>query len=203
MKNLSKQVYPSLRMRRLRNNSGIRKLISETKLSVENLIQPIFVTEGKNKTEKITSLPGIYRYSEDNLLKEIKKLDGLGIIAVALFPNISKNNKSESAGEAYNNNGLIQRCIRKIKNKFPNFIIISDIALDPYTSHGQDGIIDSTGYIINDITNDVLLKQALSHAEAGSDIVAASDMMDGSINIMRNGLVKEKFYNTIILSYSG
>ena len=107
MKKLSKQVYPSLRMRRLRNNSGIRKLISETKLSVENLIQPIFVTEGKNKTEKITSLPGIYRYSEDNLLKEIKKLDGLGIIAVALFPNISKNNKSESAGEAYNNDCLL------------------------------------------------------------------------------------------------
>ena len=202
MKKLSKQVYPSLRMRRLRNNSGIRKLISETKLSVDNLIQPIFVTEGKNKTEKISSLPGIYRYSEDNLLKEIKKLDGLGIIAVALFPNISKNNKSENADEAYNNNGLIQRCIRRIKNKFPNFIIISDIALDPYTSHGQDGIIDSTGYIINDITNDVLLKQALSHAEAGSDIVAPSDMMDGRIRIIRKGLEREKFYNTKILSYS-
>ena len=168
MRKLSKQVYPSLRMRRLRNNSGIRKLISETKLSIDNLIQPIFVTEGKNKTEKISSLPGIYRYSEDNLLNEIKKLDSLGIIAVALFPNISKNNKSENADEAYNNNGLIQRCIRKIKNRFPSFIIISDIALDPYTSHGQDGIIDSTGYIINDITNDVLLKQALSHADRKS-----------------------------------
>jgi porphobilinogen synthase len=202
MKKLSKQVYPYLRMRRLRNNSGIRKLISETKLSADNLIQPIFVTEGKNKTEKIYSLPGIYRYSEDNLLKEIKKLDSLGIIAVALFPNISKKNKSVSADEAYNNDGLIQRCIRKIKNKFPNFIVISDVALDPYTSHGQDGIIDSTGYIVNDITNDVLLKQALSHAEAGSDIVAPSDMMDGRIKIIRKGLEKEKFYNTKILSYS-
>ena len=202
MKKLSKQTYPSLRMRRLRNNSGIRKLISETKLTVDNLVQPIFVTEGKNKAEKISSLPGIYRYSEDNLLREVKKLKSLGIIAVALFPNISKNNKSESANEAFNNDGLIQRCIRKIKDKFPDFIVISDVALDPYTSHGQDGIIDSTGYIINDVTNDVLLKQALSHAEAGSDIVAPSDMMDGRIKIIRKGLEKENFYNTKILSYS-
>tara|TARA_B100001059_G_scaffold236582_1_gene287974 strand:- start:1331 stop:2347 length:1017 start_codon:yes stop_codon:yes gene_type:complete len=202
MKKLSKQTYPSLRMRRLRSNEGIRKLISETTLSVDNLIQPIFVTEGKQKTEKISSLPGIYRYSEDTLLKEIKKLKDFGILAAALFPKISKGKKSQNADESYNKDGLIQRCISKIKNKYPDFIIISDVALDPYTTHGQDGIIDSSGYIINDVTNSVLLKQALSHAEAGSDIVAPSDMMDGRIKIIRKGLEKEEFYNTKILSYS-
>jgi porphobilinogen synthase len=189
-------------MRRLRNSDAIRKMIKETTLTVQNLIQPIFVTEGKNKVEKIISLPGIYRYSEDNILNEIKKLKAIGILAVALFPKVSNVKKSDSAEEAHNYNGLIQKCIRKIKNKYPDFIVISDIALDPYTSHGQDGIIDSKGYIINDVTNEALLKQALSHAEAGSDIVAPSDMMDGRIKIIRKGLEKEKFYNTKILSYS-
>ena len=202
MKKLSKQTFPSLRMRRLRNTGGIRRLVKETSLSPENLIQPIFVVDGKGKQEKILSLPGIYRHSADNMLKEIKKLKDSGIIAAALFPKISRKNKSLLAEEAFNMNGLIQTCIKKIKDKFPDFIVISDVALDPYTSHGQDGIVDSNGYIINDETNDVLVKQALSHALSGSDIVAPSDMMDGRVKVIRKNLENNKFFNTKILSYS-
>lgn len=202
MKKLSRQSYPSLRMRRLRDSSSIRKLIRETSLSAHNLIQPIFLTDGVNKKEKIMSMPNIYRYSIDNALKEIKSLCALGIVAIAIFPKISSSKKSLNADEAYNKNGLIQNSIRKIKNKFPNILIISDVALDPYTSHGQDGIIDDSGYILNDATNDVLVRQALSHAESGSDIIAPSDMMDGRVKLIRKQLEKNKFYNTKILSYS-
>lgn len=202
MKKLSRQSYPSLRMRRLRDSSSIRKLIRETSLSAHNLIQPIFLTDGVNKKEKIMSMPNIYRYSIDNALREIKALCALGIVAIAIFPKISSSKKSLSADEAYNKNGLIQNSIRKIKDKFPNILIISDVALDPYTSHGQDGIIDDSGYILNDATNDVLVRQALSHAESGSDIIAPSDMMDGRVKLIRKQLEKNKFYNTKILSYS-
>ena len=202
MKKLSRQGYPSLRMRRLRDSSSIRKLIRETSLSAHNLIQPIFLTDGFNKKEKIMSMPNIYRYSIDNALKEIKSLCALGIVAIAIFPKISSSKKSLNANEAYNKNGLIQNSIRKIKDKFPNILIISDVALDPYTSHGQDGIIDDSGYILNDATNDVLVRQALSHAESGSDIIAPSDMMDGRVKLIRKQLEKNKFYNTKILSYS-
>lgn len=202
MKKLSRQSYPSLRMRRLRDSSSIRKLIRETSLSAHNLIQPIFLTDGFNKKEKIMSMPNIYRYSIDNALKEIKSLCALGIVAIAIFPKISSSKKSLNADEAYNKNGLIQNSIRKIKDKFPNILIISDVALDPYTSHGQDGIIDDSGYILNDATNDVLVRQALSHAESGSDIIAPSDMMDGRVKLIRKQLEKNKFYNTKILSYS-
>ena len=202
MKKLSRQSYPSLRMRRLRDSSSIRKLIRETSLSAHNLIQPIFLTDGVNKKEKIMSMPNIYRYSIDNALKEIKSLCALGIVAIAIFPKISSSKKSLNADEAYNKNGLIQNSIRKIKDKFPNILIISDVALDPYTSHGQDGIIDDSGYILNDATNDVLVRQALSHAESGSDIIAPSDMMDGRVKLIRKQLEKNKFYNTKILSYS-
>lgn len=202
MKKLSRQSYPSLRMRRLRDSSSIRKLIRETSLSPHNLIQPIFLTDGVNKKEKIISMPNIYRYSIDNALREIKALCALGIVAIAIFPKISSSKKSLSADEAYNKNGLIQNSIRKIKDKFPNILIISDVALDPYTSHGQDGIIDDSGYILNDATNDVLVRQAISHAESGSDIIAPSDMMDGRVKLIRKQLEKNKFYNTKILSYS-
>jgi len=202
MKKLSRQGYPSLRMRRLRDSSSIRKLIRETSLSAHNLIQPIFLTDGVNKKEKIISMPNIYRYSIDSALKEIKSLSALGIVAIAIFPKISSSKKSLNANEAYNKNGLIQNSIRKIKDKFPNILIISDVALDPYTSHGQDGIIDDSGYILNDATNDVLVRQALSHAESGSDIIAPSDMMDGRVKLIRKQLEKNKFYNTKILSYS-
>ena len=202
MKKLSRQSYPSLRMRRLRDSSSIRKLIRETSLSPHNLIQPIFLTDGVNKKEKIISMPNIYRYSIDNALREIKALCALGIVAIAIFPKISSSKKSLNADEAYNKNGLIQNSIRKIKDKFPNLLIISDVALDPYTSHGQDGIIDDSGYILNDATNDILVRQALSHAESGSDIIAPSDMMDGRVKLIRKQLEKNKFYNTKILSYS-
>ena len=201
MKNISKQNFPTLRMRRLRSDASMRKLVMETSLSPHNLIQPMFVIEGKNKTEKITSLPGINRYSIDNLLKEIRKIMSLGIIAVALFPKISNRLKTDDGAEAFNENGLIQECIKQIKNKFPNLIVISDVALDPFTSHGQDGVLDKRGYILNDVTNAVLLKQAISHAKAGSDIIAPSDMMDGRIKVIRNGLEKNKFFNTKLLSY--
>ena len=202
MKKLSRQSYPSLRMRRLRDSSSIRKLIRETSLSAHNLIQPIFLTDGVNKKEKIMSMPNIYRYSIDNALREIKALCALGIVAIAIFPKISSSKKSLNANEAYNKNGLIQNSIRKIKDKFPNILIISDVALDPYTSHGQDGIIDDSGYILNDATNDILVRQALSHAESGSDIIAPSDMMDGRVKLIRKQLEKNKFHNTKILSYS-
>ena len=162
MKKLSKQSFPSLRMRRLRSADNIRRLVRETKLSPENLIQPIFLIEGKNKKEKISSMPDILRLSIDHALKEIKKLSNLGIIAVALFPKIVKKKKTLNAEEAYKSNGLVQTCIKKIKDKFPDLLVISDVALDPYTSHGQDGIIDKKGYIVNDDTNDILVKQALS-----------------------------------------
>ena len=202
MKNLSKQTFPSTRMRRLRNTENIRKMIRETSLSAENLIQPLFVVDGKNKIEKIPSLPGVYRYSIDNLVKEIKKIISLGILGIALFPKIANSKKSLTADESFNQKGLIQTCIKKVKSKFPDLIVISDVALDPYTTHGQDGIIDSEGYIDNDVTNEVLANQALSHANAGSDIIAPSDMMDGRVKLIRKKLENDKFFNTKILAYS-
>ena len=202
MKKLSKQSFPSLRMRRLRNTDNIRRLVRETKLAPENLIQPIFLSDGKNKKEKISSMPDIFRLSIDYTLKEIKKLTTVGIIAIALFPKIAASKKTLNAEEAYKSDGLVQTCIKKIKDKFPDLLVISDVALDPYTSHGQDGIIDKKGYIVNDDTNDILVKQALSHAESGSDIIAPSDMMDGRIKLIRKELEKNQFYNTKILSYS-
>ena len=202
MKKLSKQSFPSLRMRRLRSTDNIRRLVRETKLAPENLIQPIFLSEGKNKKEKISSMPDIFRLSIDYTLKEIKKLTTVGIIAIALFPKIAASKKTLNAEEAYKPDGLVQTCIKKIKDKFPDLLVISDVALDPYTSHGQDGIIDKKGYILNDDTNNILVKQALSHAESGSDIIAPSDMMDGRIKLIRKELEKNQFYNTKILSYS-
>ena len=202
MKKLSKQSFPSLRMRRLRSTDNIRRLVRETKLAPENLIQPIFLSEGINKKEKISSMPDIFRLSIDNALKEIKKLTTVGIIAIALFPKIAASKKTLNAEEAYKPDGLVQTCIKKIKDKFPDLLVISDVALDPYTSHGQDGIIDKKGYILNDDTNNILVKQALSHAESGSDIIAPSDMMDGRIKLIRKELEKNQFYNTKILSYS-
>ncbi len=202
MKKLSKQSFPSLRMRRLRSTDNIRRLVRETKLAPENLIQPIFLSEGKNKKEKISSMPDIFRLSIDHALKEINKLTTVGIIAIALFPKIAASKKTLNAEEAYKPDGLVQTSIKKIKDKFPDLLVISDVALDPYTSHGQDGIIDKKGYIVNDDTNNILVKQALSHAESGSDIIAPSDMMDGRIKLIRKELEKNQFYNTKILSYS-
>ena len=197
-----KKRFPNIRMRRLRSTSGIRKLVRETNLCGSDLIQPIFIMEGRQKSQRITSMPDIYRLSIDMAIKEVRTLTKNGIGAVALFPHIEKRKKSIEASEAHNDDGLIQRAIREIKNKVPDSIIISDVALDPYTTHGQDGILSKKGYILNDETIEVLVKQALSHAKAGADIVAPSDMMDGRVLKIRNTLEKNKFIDTMILSYS-
>lgn len=197
-----KKSFPNIRLRRLRANSSIRNLVRENVLSPFDLIQPLFVIEGKNKIEKIRSMPSITRMSIDNIVKEVKVLKKLGIQAIALFPYISKKLKNLSGSESYNPKGLIQNCIQEIKDKVNDMIIISDIALDPYTSHGQDGILDKNGKILNDETIEVLVNQSLSHAASGSDIIAPSDMMDGRIKVIRKALEKEGHKETIILSYS-
>jgi porphobilinogen synthase len=174
----------------------------EHRLSVDDLIYPMFVTEGSDRKEPIPSMPGINRLSLDLLLEEAQEISRLGIPAVALFPVVSPEKKSETAEEAYNPDGLVQRSVRTLKKTVPGLGIITDIALDPFTSHGQDGLINSEGYVLNDETIDVLCRQALSHAEAGADIVAPSDMMDGRIGAIRQVLEAEKHVNTLILAYS-
>ena len=197
-----KKRFPNIRMRRLRSTSGIRKLVRETNLCGSDLIQPIFIIEGKNKKQRITSMPNMNRLSIDMAIKEVRSLTKNGIGAVALFPQIEQKKKSIRATEAHNDDGLIQRAIREIKNKVPDSIIISDVALDPYTTHGQDGILSKKGNILNDETVEVLVKQALSHAKSGADIIAPSDMMDGRVLKIRDALEKNKFIDTMILSYS-
>ena len=190
------------RPRRLRKQEFNRSLVREKSLSASDLIYPLFIIEGENKKQKIDSMPGIERLSIDQLLIEAKEIVDLKIQAVALFPVISSEKKTEEAEESYNSDGLIQRAIRSLKRSFPELAVITDVALDPYTSHGQDGLIDSDGYVLNDETVEVLIKQALSHAEAGADIVAPSDMMDGRIGAIRHALEESGFIHTNILSYS-
>jgi porphobilinogen synthase len=186
----------------MRYNDFSRRLMREHRLSVDDLIYPMFVTEGSDRKEPIPSMPGINRLSLDLLLEEAQEISRLGIPAVALFPVVSPEKKSETAEEAYNPDGLVQRSVRTLKKTVPGLGIITDIALDPFTSHGQDGLINSEGYVLNDETIDVLCRQALSHAEAGADIVAPSDMMDGRIGAIRQVLEAEKHVNTLILAYS-
>jgi porphobilinogen synthase len=190
------------RPRRIRNNPFSRNLARENRLMIEDLIYPMFVTDGQNVREPILSMPGICRLSIDNLIQEAKECFELGIQAIALFPVIDQQLKSEDASEAFNDNGLIPRAIKELKKQLPNLGIISDVALDPYTSHGQDGLIDSNNKILNDETVEVLVKQALSHARAGSDVVAPSDMMDGRVAKIREALEEHKFIDTKILAYS-
>jgi len=190
------------RPRRLRKQKFNRSLVRENSLSAHDLIYPLFIIEGKNKKEKIKSMPGIERLSIDQLLIEAKEIVDLEIQAIALFPVINSNKKTEEAEESYNSDGLIQRAVREVKRSFPELAVITDVALDPFTSHGQDGLIDSNGYVLNDETVDVLIKQAISHAEAGADIVAPSDMMDGRIGAIRNALEECGFIHTNILAYS-
>ena len=197
-----KKRFPNTRLRRLRSTKSLRNLIGENTLSPHDLIQPIFLIEGKNKIEKITTMPNIFRYTIDKAIIEIKKLKKLGIESIALFPCINKKYKNLTGSESYNPDGLIQRAISEIKLKINNISIISDVALDPYTSHGQDGILSKKGEVLNDETIEVLIKQSLSHAECGTDIIAPSDMMDGRIKKIRQALEKNSFYNTILLSYS-
>jgi porphobilinogen synthase len=186
----------------MRKNDFSRRLMRENKLTVDDLIYPVFVIEGVNKRENIDSMPGVERLSLDLLIEEARELYILGIPAIALFPVVSAEKKSDNAVEAYNPNGLVQRAVRALKEAVPELGIITDIALDPFTSHGQDGLIDADGYVLNDETIDVLIKQALSHAKAGADIVAPSDMMDGRIGAIREALENNSYIHTKILAYS-
>ncbi len=190
------------RPRRLRKHSSIRSLVRETSFSVEDLIYPLFIIEGKKQREEVKSMPGIERLSIDQLMLEAKEIVDLKIPAIALFPVISADKKSEEAQESYNSDGLIQRTVRELKRSFPDLLVITDVALDPFTSHGQDGLIDKDGYVVNDETVEVLIKQAVSHARAGADIVAPSDMMDGRIGAIRQALEENGFIHTSILAYS-
>jgi porphobilinogen synthase len=195
--------YPYTRMRRGRAHEFSRRLTSEASLSVSDLILPAFVIEGTQQSEAVASMPGVNRLSIDLLVAEAKEIAALGIPAIALFPVVAQDRKSLLAEEAYNPEGLAQRAVRAIKQAVPDLGVITDVALDPFTSHGQDGIIDEeTGYVLNDITNEILIKQALSHAAAGADIVAPSDMMDGRIGDIREELEDEGFVNTQIMAYS-
>ena len=194
--------YPFKRPRRMRASDFSRRLMAENTVTANDLIYPVFVLEGESRKEAVPSMPGVERKTIDHLLVELEEVVELGIPAIALFPVIDSAKKSLQAEEAYNPQGLVQQSIIAIKAKFPELGVITDIALDPYTSHGQDGIIDDNGYVLNDETVEVLVQQAISHAEAGADVVAPSDMMDGRIGAVREALEVEGYVNTKILAYS-
>ncbi len=194
--------FPNSRMRRMRRDDFSRRLMRENVLTVNDLIFPVFVIEGENTKEAIASMPVVERLSIDLLVKEAKEVYDLGVPAMALFPVVGDDKKSDLAEEAYNPQGLAQRAVRAIKEVVPELGVITDVALDPFTSHGQDGLMNDEGYIINDETVEVLVKQAVSHADAGADIVAPSDMMDGRIGMIRAALEKAGHTNTRILAYS-
>lgn len=194
--------FPHRRLRRLRTDDFCRRLVAEHRLTVHDLIYPVFVMEGKQLTQPVMSMPHIHRMSLDNLLLEAEHIVRLGIPVLALFPVIGDDRKTDCASEAFNENGLMPRSIRALKSEFPELGILTDVALDPYTSHGQDGLIDSNGYVKNDATVDVLIQQALSQAAAGTDIIAPSDMMDGRIGAIRHALEEAGFVNKKIMAYS-
>ncbi|GAA0854459.1 porphobilinogen synthase [Aliiglaciecola litoralis] len=199
---MSNQQFPACRMRRMRQHDFTRDLMAEHRLNVKDLIYPMFVVEGNNRTESIASMPGIERLSIDLLVKEATELATLGIPAIAIFPVTPMALKSDCASEAFNPEGLAQKAVRAVKAAVPELAIITDVALDPFTSHGQDGLINDAGYVMNDETCEVLVKQALSHADAGADIVAPSDMMDGRIGLIRQALEDAGHVNTCIMAYS-
>ena len=194
--------FPSSRMRRMRSNDFSRRLMRENQLTSNDLIYPMFVIEGHNQRQTVASMPGIERLSIDNLVIEARHIERLGIPAIALFPVTPDAAKSLMAEQAYSADGLAQRAVRAVKEACPELGIITDVALDPFTTHGQDGIIDDHGYVLNDITVDVLIQQALSHAEAGADILAPSDMMDGRIGSIRQALEAKNHHNTRIMAYA-
>lgn len=203
MKNNSqKSKFPLTRPRRMRSDDFSRRLMRESVLTTDDLIYPMFVVDGDNKRIPIKSMPGIERLSIDQLLKEAKKLVDLKIPAIALFPVVSKDKKSEGASEAWNPDGLIQKAVTKLKQHYPELGVITDVALDPYTLSGQDGLTNKNNEVMNDETVEVLVKQALSHAEAGADVIAPSDMMDGRIGHIRKALESSNYINTKILAYS-
>lgn len=194
--------FPLTRMRRMRRDDFSRRLMREHRLSVDDLIYPVFVLEGNNRRETVSSMPGVERKSIDLLVQEAEQVAQLGIPLMALFPVTPPEAKSAQAEEAYNPNGLAQRAVRALKAAVPELGVMTDVALDPFTSHGQDGLMNAEGYIVNDETVEVLVKQALSHAEAGADIVAPSDMMDGRIRAIRAALEGEGQIHTRIMAYS-
>ena len=194
--------YPATRLRRMRRDDFSRRLMRETELTCADLIYPIFVLEGAQQREPVASMPGVERVSIDVLLDEAAQIHRLGIPTIALFPVTPAESKSEDAREAFNPDGLAQRAVRALKQALPELGVITDVALDPFTTHGQDGLIDDSSYVLNDETVDVLVKQAVSHAEAGADIVAPSDMMDGRIGAIRQALEKAGHHNTRILAYA-
>jgi porphobilinogen synthase len=194
--------FPQKRMRRMRHDEFSRRLMRENCLLADDLIYPVFVLNGKNREEKIPSMPEITRLSADKLMRQAEKCLELGIPALAIFPVIDPEQKSLTATEALNPRGLVPQVVKKLKKSFPELGVITDVALDPYTSHGQDGLIDDSGYVMNDETVEVLAQQSLVHAEAGADVVAPSDMMDGRIAVIRNTLDSKKFIHTRILAYS-
>ena len=196
------QRFPRVRMRRNRTDDFVRRLVAENKLSVDDLIYPIFVVEGSDQRVPVASMPGIDRLSVDLIEKEIPLLQALGIAAIALFPYIEPELKTPDGREALNPDGLVPRAVRAVKRVAPDLGVITDAALDPYTSHGQDGIIDENGYVLNDVTLDVLNQQAVVCAKAGADMIAPSDMMDGRVGTIRTSLDTEGFINTKILAYS-
>ena len=193
--------YPTRRLRRNRRDAFSRALVRENTLTTSHLIYPMFVLDGHDERETVHSMPGVERLSIDLMLKQAERAFLLGIPAVALFP-VVRNNKTDDGREAYNPDGLVQSAVRALKSELPDLGVITDVALDPYTTHGQDGLIDASGYVLNDETCDVLVQQALSHAEAGADIVAPSDMMDGRIGLIRDALEDEDHIHTRILAYS-
>ena len=194
--------YPLTRMRRMRRDDFSRRLMRETVLTPDDLIWPVFVLEGSGARESVASMPGVVRLSVDLLVEEAREIARLGVPAVALFPVTPPSAKSEDAREAFNPEGLAQRAVRALKDALPGLGVITDVALDPFTTHGQDGLIDERGYVMNDATVEVLVRQAVSHAEAGADVVAPSDMMDGRIGAVRTALEAEGHIHTRILSYA-
>jgi len=198
----SQRTFPRTRMRRMRRDEFSRRLMRESSLTVDDLIYPIFVLEGSGRREPVTSMPGIERVTIDQLCEEVRELEQLRVPAIALFPVTSQERKSADAREAWNPNGLVQRAVHAVKNTVPEMGIVTDVALDPFTTHGQDGLVDEMGYVVNDETVAALVKQALSLAEAGANIVAPSDMMDGRIGHIRDALESGGYTNTRILAYS-
>ncbi|KAA8997266.1 porphobilinogen synthase [Affinibrenneria salicis] len=194
--------FPGRRMRRVRRHDFSRRLVAENRLTVNDLIYPVFVMEGSNRQQEVASMPGVYRMTIDLLLKEAETIARLGIPVLSLFPVIEADKKSLGAEEAWNAQGLVPRALRALKDAVPELGLLTDVALDPYTTHGQDGIIDDDGYVVNDVTKACLVRQALAHAEAGAEIVAPSDMMDGRIGAIRATLEEQNLINTQIMAYS-
>lgn len=196
------RTYPATRLRRLRVSDNIRDMVAETHLKPCHLIAPVFVLDGKNRKESIASMPDVWRLSIDLLIDFAKELSKVGVNMVDIFPVIQPNLKTPTGEEAYRLNTLACQAVSALKDALPDMIVMTDVALDPYTTHGQDGIIDETGYVINDVTTEALIKQTLAHAKAGADIISPSDMMDGRIGAMRNALENNGFVNTAIMAYS-